>query len=186
LRKSVAGRLGLDDYFAEVLPHQKVEKVREVKTRGLTVAMIGDGVNDAPTLVESNLGIAIGAGTDVAIESAEWCWYAATRGMCSPFWLSRVRPMRHGPDNGKLCVFGHLKSRACRTASAPREVASLVCSFGAQFQPRGKAAPAAPAELKPPITCLSSTLYAALTRNVAARRRALYEGCGALRGHWSV
>jgi Cu2+-exporting ATPase len=69
--KSVAGKLGLDDYFAEVLPHQKVEKVREVKARGLTVAMIGDGVNDAPALVESDLGIAIGAGTEVAIESAD-------------------------------------------------------------------------------------------------------------------
>lgn len=69
--KSVAAKLGLDDYFAEVLPHQKVEKVREVKARGLTVAMIGDGVNDAPALVESDLGIAIGAGTEVAIESAD-------------------------------------------------------------------------------------------------------------------
>jgi Cu2+-exporting ATPase len=69
--KSVAKELGLDDYFAEVLPEQKMEKVREVKARGLTVAMIGDGVNDAPALVESDLGIAIGAGTDVAIESAD-------------------------------------------------------------------------------------------------------------------
>ncbi|ESR27452.1 copper-translocating P-type ATPase [Lutibaculum baratangense] len=69
--KSVAEKLGLDDYFAEVLPHQKVEKVREVRARGLNVAMIGDGVNDAPALVESDLGIAIGAGTDVAIESAD-------------------------------------------------------------------------------------------------------------------
>ena len=69
--RTVAGQLGLDDYFAEVLPDQKVEKVREVKARGLTVAMIGDGVNDAPALVESDLGIAIGAGTDVAIESAD-------------------------------------------------------------------------------------------------------------------
>jgi Cu2+-exporting ATPase len=69
--RTVAGELGLDDYFAEVLPQQKAEKVREVKARGLTVAMIGDGVNDAPALVESDLGIAIGAGTDVAIESAD-------------------------------------------------------------------------------------------------------------------
>jgi len=69
--KSVAARLKLDDYFAEVLPHEKLEKVREVKARGLTVAMVGDGVNDAPALVESDLGIAIGAGTDVAIESAD-------------------------------------------------------------------------------------------------------------------
>jgi Cu2+-exporting ATPase len=69
--KTVADELGLDEYFAEVLPQQKAEKVREVKARGLTVAMIGDGVNDAPALVESDLGIAIGAGTDVAIESAD-------------------------------------------------------------------------------------------------------------------
>nr|CCD31965.1 Copper-translocating P-type ATPase [Methylocystis sp. SC2] len=69
--RSVAQQLGLDDYFAEVLPGQKMEKVRAVKARGLTVAMIGDGVNDAPALVESDLGIAIGAGTDVAIESAD-------------------------------------------------------------------------------------------------------------------
>lgn len=69
--RSVAGELGLDDYFAEVLPEQKAEKIREVKQRGLSVAMVGDGVNDAPALVEADLGIAIGAGTDVAIESAD-------------------------------------------------------------------------------------------------------------------
>jgi Cu2+-exporting ATPase len=69
--RSVAQELELDDYFAEVLPHEKAEKVREVKADGLTVAMVGDGVNDAPALVESDLGIAIGAGTDVAIESAD-------------------------------------------------------------------------------------------------------------------
>ncbi len=68
---SVAAKLGLDDYFAEVLPHQKLEKVRELKARGVTVAMIGDGVNDAPALVESDLGIAIGAGTEVAVKSAD-------------------------------------------------------------------------------------------------------------------
>ncbi len=69
--RSVARELALDDYFAEVLPDEKQEKVREVKARGLRVAMIGDGVNDAPALVEADVGIAIGAGTDVAIESAD-------------------------------------------------------------------------------------------------------------------
>jgi Cu2+-exporting ATPase len=67
----VARELALDDFFAEVLPHQKSEKIREVKARGLTVAMTGDGVNDAPALAEADVGIAIGAGTDVAIESAD-------------------------------------------------------------------------------------------------------------------
>jgi Cu2+-exporting ATPase len=69
--RNVAGELGLDDYFAEVLPEDKAKKIQEVKQRGLRVAMVGDGVNDAPALVEADLGIAIGAGTDVAVESGD-------------------------------------------------------------------------------------------------------------------
>jgi len=69
--REVAEMLGLDGFFAELLPEDKVNAIGELQSKGFRVAMVGDGINDAPALVKADLGIALGAGTYIAIESAD-------------------------------------------------------------------------------------------------------------------
>ncbi len=80
--ESVARALGIDTVFAQVVPEEKAAKIKELQAQAKRVAMVGDGVNDAPALLTADVGVTIGAGTDVQSRPGTSCWCGVIRATC--------------------------------------------------------------------------------------------------------
>lgn len=147
--RAVASRAGIDEVLSQVLPHQKADKIREIQSEGIRVAMVGDGINDAPALMQAEIGIAIGAGTDIAIESSDVILVKGElMGVLDAFDLSinTYRKIRQNLlwaflFNGigiPLATTGLLHPLMAMTAMVLSTSAIMVNSFGFKIIPRRK------------------------------------------------